>query len=724
MSGRISATTTVREAVTRIPGAEAVFDRYGLTGCGGENGPVEPIGFFARVHHVDADALLRELNELAPTHDAETPAPSQRPAAAQAYRWFLLTALALALGGGISSGVASAMTGGGWGALRGEGWISLVQAHGHLQIFGFVGLFIVGMALHIVPRFKAQPPPRASLSYLTYGLITTGVLARALTQPHAQGWLRPVFVASGLVELAGALVFAALIFGILLRAGERREPFDAFIAVATAGLVGGFAINAYLAIDAAREGTRALNPAGDEALLLVMALGFVVPFVLGVSFRILPFFLGLRPPHARLRDASLAALAIALPLRTAAVWTPQFGTTGWAQPLERASAFGAIAAIAGIVLALRVFEAPAEDGERPPAYAGFAAAVRIAFVWLGAGLALDAYWQLRELDGGFTPLYAAGAIRHAYVLGFATLMMMAVSYRTVPVFSGRDPRWPGAIPLSFGLVVAATMLRVAPVAFQIQPSDLDFKLMVAGGVLLSAGFSIWAAELVTSMFAFSREGVMKDAQEQEQTAEGAVTPIEAPGTPVPASGPIRPEMTVAEALQLSPIVLQVLLDFGFGPLADPEMRARMAPTCTIERAAAFLSASPAVLVETLNQAVAATAAVQASGDGVAPVEVSLVETRVSEGAVLDALRTCYDPEIPVNIVDLGLIYRVAVHDAYAHVTMTLTTPACPLAGTLEQDVRTALLDVGDIETVDVDIVREPAWTPARMSRAARLAVGW
>jgi metal-sulfur cluster biosynthetic enzyme len=113
-----------------------------------------------------------------------------------------------------------------------------------------------------------------------------------------------------------------------------------------------------------------------------------------------------------------------------------------------------------------------------------------------------------------------------------------------------------------------------------------------------------------------------------------------------------------------------------------------------------------------------------SAGGVAPIEFKLTDTELTEEALLAALKTCYDPEIPVNIVDLGLVYTVAVHDAYAHVTMTLTAAGCPMADEVEEAVRTALGAVPGVETVDVDVVEKPAWSPDRMSTAARAAVGW
>ena len=92
--------------------------------------------------------------------------------------------------------------------------------------------------------------------------------------------------------------------------------------------------------------------------------------------------------------------------------------------------------------------------------------------------------------------------------------------------------------------------------------------------------------------------------------------------------------------------------------------------------------------------------------------------------VLDALRTVYDPEIPVNITELGLIYDVLV-DAGAHVgiRMTLTAPACPAAQTLPGEVREKASKVPGVAAAKVEVVWDPPWTKERMSEAAKLQLG-
>ncbi len=96
----------------------------------------------------------------------------------------------------------------------------------------------------------------------------------------------------------------------------------------------------------------------------------------------------------------------------------------------------------------------------------------------------------------------------------------------------------------------------------------------------------------------------------------------------------------------------------------------------------------------------------------------------TEEDVLEVLRECYDPEIPINIVDLGLVYEVLIRDAKVSVRMTLTAPGCPVSGMLKDDVTSKLLSIEGVKEADVDIVWEPPWTPEKMSEDAKRQLGW
>jgi FeS assembly SUF system protein len=93
--------------------------------------------------------------------------------------------------------------------------------------------------------------------------------------------------------------------------------------------------------------------------------------------------------------------------------------------------------------------------------------------------------------------------------------------------------------------------------------------------------------------------------------------------------------------------------------------------------------------------------------------------------VIEVLRTVFDPEIPVNIYDLGLIYRIELNDAATELTvdMTLTAPNCPAADFILEDVRQKLETISGIEKVDVQLVFEPEWTKDMMTEEAKVELG-
>lgn len=102
-----------------------------------------------------------------------------------------------------------------------------------------------------------------------------------------------------------------------------------------------------------------------------------------------------------------------------------------------------------------------------------------------------------------------------------------------------------------------------------------------------------------------------------------------------------------------------------------------------------------------------------------------VDRRTLEIEVIEALSTVYDPEIPVNIYELGLIYDLDVSaDGQVKIAMTLTSPACPVAGSLPGEVEAKVRDIEGVNDVAVDLVWDPPWTPDRMTEAARLELGF
>jgi FeS assembly SUF system protein len=110
----------------------------------------------------------------------------------------------------------------------------------------------------------------------------------------------------------------------------------------------------------------------------------------------------------------------------------------------------------------------------------------------------------------------------------------------------------------------------------------------------------------------------------------------------------------------------------------------------------------------------------------APLSQPLTATEIDSlnQRIVEALHKCFDPEIPVNIYELGLIYEIIIAPTGAvEIKMTLTSPGCPVAGTLPGDVQRRVLPLDNVTSAKVDVVWDPPWTPDRMSEAAKLQLG-
>jgi FeS assembly SUF system protein len=110
------------------------------------------------------------------------------------------------------------------------------------------------------------------------------------------------------------------------------------------------------------------------------------------------------------------------------------------------------------------------------------------------------------------------------------------------------------------------------------------------------------------------------------------------------------------------------------------------------------------------------------GEGERPNEAPANPDRI-RADIIDALKTVYDPEIPLNIYDLGLIYAIDVEDGNVHIKMTLTAPGCPVAGSLLAEVHERMLALPGIKRGKTELVWDPPWTQARLTDEAKLELG-
>src|SRR5580765_929249 len=174
----ISGQTMLPTLLRACPRARPVLDKYGLRGCGGPEGPVESIAFFARAHDVKIDRLLQELRIAlaSPNAPAKATEPqSDNLIADTIYRPFFKAGIAVVLTLGAAWGAWLLLRIGLEGSFRAVG-LHEVNAHGHAQIFGWVGLFVMGFAYQAFPRFKHASLVFPRLAVASLGLMLTGLV--------------------------------------------------------------------------------------------------------------------------------------------------------------------------------------------------------------------------------------------------------------------------------------------------------------------------------------------------------------------------------------------------------------------------------------------------------------------------------------------------------------------------------------------------------------------
>jgi FeS assembly SUF system protein len=105
-------------------------------------------------------------------------------------------------------------------------------------------------------------------------------------------------------------------------------------------------------------------------------------------------------------------------------------------------------------------------------------------------------------------------------------------------------------------------------------------------------------------------------------------------------------------------------------------------------------------------------------------EMDLIRKQMLELKITDALQTCYDPEIPVNVYELGLVYRIEISDSGdVCINMTLTAPNCPVAQSLPCEVESKVRTIEGVKSAQVEVVWDPPWNPGKMSESAKLQLG-
>lgn len=590
---RIDGQLKIPELLREVPQVRPVLDRYGLKGCGGPLGPAESLAFFAHAHEVDLPRLLEELREA--TRSAVQPIPlllDDAPSRADTiYRPFFKAGMAVTLTLGAVWGAYLLLRIAVSGSFTAAG-LHEINAHGHAQIFGWVGLFVMGFAYQAFPRFKHTTLSHPYLALGSLWLMLAGIIGRSVLEPLAGAltWAGPAAVAASTLEIAAIVLFVAILAATWRASGKPLAFYDSYIVCSlTWFIVQAVYESVYLAATlnaGGREELIALVATWQGALRDIQIHGFALLMILGVSQRLFHHFYGLPAPSQRLSRIALVCLNAAIVGEVLGLMLHRLSGPAWT-----ALWYTSVLVLAGTVAVLvwnwRIFTAPA-DPDRTLKF------LRAAYVWLLISLAmlvlLPAHqflvpWLAPSSEAArlhFSHAYF-GAIRHAVTVGFISLMIVGVAARVVPTLNGVDPRRLPKLWLPFLLINGGCGLRVAgqtltdfvPVAFPITG---------VSGVLEVLGLTFWAVHLWRIM-------------------SGRITPEmpEASSLPV-AEGVITAGDRVGAILDRFPVLLDTFLAFGFRPLSNPLLRRMMARHVTVAAACRHMDVNLETFLAALNEA--------------------------------------------------------------------------------------------------------------------------
>ena len=433
---------------------------------------------------------------------AEASPPARAVAEEPPYHVFILTSMGLAVAAGFTLATVvplSIVLDWGWGGR----YTPLIQAHGQVQVLGWIGLFIMGMAYRLMPRFSGRPLQFRGLVWASWVALLAALVLRLTAQPAGEGlWQRSALVASGALVVVAAGAFALIVLATLLHRNSRAGATAYFFVLGAIAFLAQAGMSLALLVLMAQRGQETVRPLEAAGLLHLQFYGFIVMFILGVASRAVPTFSGLPRPELQAKALALALAVVVVAFVVAALWVAAGARDAALYRLEG----GAFAALGPLFLAaayiVGIFRPAANRlGAASRQHIWF---IRSAFGWLLIAGGLAAYYGVRAAAGG-TPIspYGIDALRHTVGVGVASSMIVGMAMLVLPEFAIRRMRHPSerALPLAIlALLNGATALRVAAAVATPQWLSPDrYWPMAVGGAMAWGAIVLFSVLFIWSL---------------------------------------------------------------------------------------------------------------------------------------------------------------------------------------------------------------------------------
>ncbi|MGQ3685278.1 MAG: DUF1858 domain-containing protein [Candidatus Loosdrechtia sp.] len=579
----INRNTIIKDLIESHPETIAVFRKYNLVIAGGVRGPNEPIAFFAKAHEVDYETLVKELNEAIANgggEHIEIPKLEED----KVYEVFAKTAIIITLTVGVTFGTLILS----YIALKSNFdaiYYALIQAHGHAQLYGWLGLFVMGFALYIIPRVKNAEIRHKNLVTACYGLITAGIILRTITQPfpfEPFKFIRFLLPASAVFEATSIGLFTFIILQTIRSSKEKIGIFDKFFKAGIMWLVVAALINLgmifYINIHSLYEIPRAIFSPYVHLYLF----GFVFMFIFAVNIRTVYAFLDTKPVREEAVDTAFWVLNLSLPIYfISQIFADKNIIALWcSQIIALPMAF----AIFSFIWGLRVFERSTKELDDVVMDRSYAKTIRTAYIWLMVSTMILASMSFLE-HGTEIQKFFHGSLNHAVTVGFVTMMIIGYASKMVPTFKGVNMYSLRLSNTTFVLINVGCFMRVFS----------QIMVGITGGNPLfyaAAGTSGWFELAALGIFGYNLWRTMNLTQEVKPTA-------------ILRQANITKDTKVSDVVDQHPETLKVFLDFGFTQMANPVMRKTMGKVASIEMATKMHNIDLDKFLKILNDTISA-----------------------------------------------------------------------------------------------------------------------
>ncbi|HEY9787531.1 MAG TPA: DUF1858 domain-containing protein [Candidatus Obscuribacterales bacterium] len=580
----IAGSTMIPDLLARYPSVKEVLDRYGLKGCGGPLGPHESLEYFARAHDVPLETFLKEITAASAKSNGAAQMNAAVPGAADTiYRRFFLGGIIVALTAGATWGahlLLKIATHHSFAAVA----RSHIESHAHAQVFGWMGLFIMGFAYQAFPRFWHTELAHPRLAVASFVLMVSGIIlsSYALAAGPGHVGVSSLALSGGAMEFLAVSIFVLELISTYWRGKKSFEPYIAYVIVALFWFVFMSAVSFvrtfFITAEHLTEGELPILAAWSSSLRDMQFHGLALTIILGVSQRTLPHLFGL----ARIKDATAY---LSLFLLTCGVLIEVFSA-----PVAAAmgvavngflvyGAWSLIAAGAAVLLLSWKLWRPFPEPDRSIKF------IRFAYLWLAVSLIMLLMTPLHQAISGLSNSHAYfGAIRHALTVGFISLMIMGYAARVVPTLNGIDRNQISQLWGPFFLLNTGCMLRVILQTLT-DFSSVPFSVLGVSGVLEVTGLAWWGIHIARLIFQGKQSEKLAYVGLCQATKPEAVTG----------------DAMVFDTIACFPETVPVFLQYGFRAVTNPFLLKTMARQVTLSQACRMHAVDESKFLADLNR---------------------------------------------------------------------------------------------------------------------------